>query len=758
MTQRLRLGEILVQAGILTDEQLARALDAQAGADGVRHRLGSVITRLGFANETEIATAIARQLGVPFLDVSDLTPDPELVSLIPRRIAEHHQAIPVGRNDDGVITVALADPTNVVALDDLGMILGRRIELAVATAAAIGERIERWYGIGGGANEAVLWIGDASAVEVLPDFQMDEDLESVRRSTEMAPIVRLVNALLSDATKSRATDVHIEPYPREVQVRFRIDGHLREVMTLPKYVHLSTISRIKVMNGMDIAERRRPQDGRGRVLVDGQEVDVRVSTLPTMHGEKVVLRLLRKDEAQVDFAVLGMADDELAAMQRLLAMPQGLIVFTGPTGSGKTTSMYAAMRQLVDPSRNVVTLEDPIEYQINGVNQVQIDDRIGLSFARGLRTILRQDPNIILVGEIRDAETAQIAMQAALTGHLVMTTLHTNDAPSAITRLVDIGVEPFLISSALSAVVAQRLLRTVCTECTQRADPSERTLAMLGLTRGDLIEHTIVQGAGCPTCAFTGYLGRAGIFEILTMTTRVREQIIAGASEAGLARVAREEGLRTLRQTGLARAFEGRTTLDEVLRATYFEREDTYRCPGCRHEVERSFASCPYCQTPLAGGHCGSCSRPTKPEWHACPWCSASLTPSSPFADGVPRVLLVDDDPELCAMLKTLLSPEFDVTTAGTAEEALRRAPVDRPDLILLDLLLPDQSGTAVAEALRAQVATASIPIVMLTGEADEDAEIRALQAGADDFLRKPVEEDVLRARLSALLRRSVRA
>lgn len=757
MTERLKLGEILVQASVLTAEQLDTALEAQNATDGPRPRLGSMIARLGFATESEIATAVAQQLGVPFVDMTSATPDPSLLQALPRRIADHHQALPLDRADDGVVTVAISDPTNVVALDDLGMMLGGKLRVAVATAGSIAEAIERWYGAGE-ATDAVLRLGEAPTVEVLPEVQVDDDPETVRRSTEMAPIVRLVSALLADATKSRATDVHIEPTVRDLRVRFRIDGQLREVMVLPKYVHLSTISRLKIMTGMDIAERRRPQDGRGRVLIDGVEVDLRTSTLPTMHGEKIVLRLLRKDESSIDFASLGMGTHELALIERLLAMPQGLLVFTGPTGSGKTTSMYAAMRSLIDPTRNVVTLEDPIEYQINGVNQVQIDERIGLSFARGLRTVLRQDPNVILVGEIRDTETAQIAMQAALTGHLVMTTLHTNDAPAAITRLIDIGVEPFLIGSALTAVVAQRLLRTVCAQCTERADPSERTLTMLGLNRADLTGKTIVHGAGCAACAFTGYRGRTGVFEMLTINARLREQILVGAAEASIAQVAREEGLRTLRQNGLTLAFEGRTTLDEVLRATYFERQETLRCPGCRQEVEQTFSSCPFCQTELSGRHCSACRRPARPEWRSCPWCSTGLGEVVPFGEGVPRVLIVDDDEQLCAMWAALLEPDFDVTWVTSADEALRRALVDRPDVIVLDLVLPDQPGTTVVRALREQVATRGIPVMMLTGEGDQAAEIDALVAGADDFLRKPVEDDVLRARLSALLRRAIRA
>jgi type IV pilus assembly protein PilB len=456
---RRRLGEVLVAGQVLTEAQLEEALRVQREDKGRRRRLGEVITALGLADEVQIARALSDQLGLPFLDLGSMPIPDETLAVLPRNVALRHGAVPVTLAHD-VLTVALADPTNVLALDAIRLATKlASVRTAVATASDVQEAVNRYYGgaAAGGVGDTFGALQDVEGLELTED--REEDLEQVG-DVDDAPVVRLVNAIMGEALHSRASDIHIEPQERDVRVRYRIDGLLREVTVVPKPIQGPLISRVKILSGMDISERRKPQDGRGRIRLDRLEADTRVSSMPTMHGETVVIRLLRKEtEKAKTLAEVGLDERDRVVVERALAEPQGLILITGPTGSGKTSSLYAGLASVIRPDINVVTLEDPVEYQMAGVNQVQINERVGLSFASGLRTILRQDPDIVMVGEIRDPETAAIAMQASMTGHLVLSTLHTNDAPSAVSRLIDMGVEPFLITSSLTLVVGQRLAR-----------------------------------------------------------------------------------------------------------------------------------------------------------------------------------------------------------------------------------------------------------------------------------------------------------
>ena len=488
-------------------------------------------------------------------------------------------------------------------------------------------------------------------------------------------------------------------------------------------------------------------------MVEDSEVDSRVSCVPTFAGEKVVIRLLRSGEESVSLDRLGLDDQQRESLGKALLIPQGLIVFTGPTGAGKTSTMYAALDHIKSPEKNIVTLEDPIEYQIPGLNQMQIDEKSGLSFAGGLRSILRQDPDVIMVGEIRDLETAQIVMQSSLTGHLVLSSLHTNDAVSAVTRLVDLGVEPYLIASALELVVAQRLIRVICDTCKEPAEVSNQLLSLLGLTTLDLAGAPVMKGTGCEKCGYSGYRGRTGIYEVLPINQQLREQITAQVSDSSLSYAARAAGVRTLRASGLAKVKAGITTLEEMLRVTHVEREEVVRCPACRQEVDPAFLVCPYCQEDLSGDSCPRCNRDVQAEWKICPYCRADLPAKHKQSDGRPRVLVVDDDSSLINLVVGLLSESFEVLSAATAEEGLRRANIERPDLILLDLWLPDVDGIEVAERLRRSAATSLIPLIMLTG--DDSSEVASLRAGVDDYVVKPFDEDALVARIESVLRRS---
>ncbi|MDX1659684.1 MAG: ATPase, T2SS/T4P/T4SS family [Nitriliruptorales bacterium] len=723
--RRMRLGEILVSNDIITEAELEDALAAQASG-GERRRLGTTIVELGFCTEQDIADALASQLGLGTVDLAEVAPDAGALARIPRKLADRHHALPLEIDEDGVLVVAMSDPTNVVALDDLKLTAGARsVRPVVAPESELTEALRRAYGTDTSALDMVEGMDEAEVIQV--DRSEADDL-STGTGVDAQPIIRLANAILTDAVRARASDIHVEPEREHVRVRYRIDGMLRETMRVPKHIGPSLTSRLKIMASLDIAERRRPQDGRAMIRVDGDEVDLRVSTMPTLFGETIVLRLLRKGAEQLRIDELGMAKDAREEFLNAIGRPQGLIVCTGPTGSGKTTTLYAGMTELADPVRNVLTLEDPIEYQLEGVNQTQINPKIGLTFARGLRTVLRQDPDVVMVGEIRDRETAELAMEASFTGHLVLSTLHTNDAPSTIIRLVDLGIERFLIASSLLMVIAQRLVRTVCQHCVQPRQPQERTLRLLGLSREDIQDRELVAGAGCQICDMTGFLGRVGVYEVLPATPRMRELVTEGASESDIAHLAREVGMRTLREDGLAKAFAGITTLEEVVRTTPEEAIDFDL-----DTIDPDLVSKVSPKTSDDG----------------------APDPTSKYAD--PHhgtVLVVDDDPSIRELVGTLLIDDYVVLEAENAEQAIAMQAKHRPDAIVLDMKLPDRDGIEVTREIRESDGRRYVPILMITGLDDPNLEVEGLLAGVDDFLSKPFDPDVLRARLRAAIRR----
>lgn len=782
---RRPLGEILVAAGVLTVDELERALVEQSTSPE-RGRLGSVIVRMGLAREDDIASALAAQLHLEEIDLSRVPPDHGAVARVPRSLALRHLALPM-RVEGDVLTVATSDPTNVVARDDLRTAAGvNTVRFAVSTETAVREALRQAYGTDQSALEALRGDGDVETVE---EHDLDEEgLEGLRAADDQ-PIVKLANLILAEAVHARASDVHIEPGRTNLRVRYRVDGMLRDVMRVPREASAALVSRLKIMARLDIAERRRPQDGRTVVRVEGQEVDLRVSVLPTMHGETIVLRLLRKGAEQIDIEDVGLEPDHLELFRAGLQRPQGLVIITGPTGSGKTSTLYAGLTEIADPVRNIVTLEDPVEYQLEGVNQTQIHDKVGLSFARGLRSILRQDPDVVLVGEIRDQETAQLAMQASMTGHLVLSTLHTNDAPSSVVRLVDLGVEPFLIASSLLLVVGQRLVRTVCEHCAEPAEPDARIVEALGITESQLGGASLRVGTGCEICGRSGYRGRVGIFEVLPITAAIRELLLTGATETAIARLAKSEGMRTMREDGVLKALEGVTTLEEVLRATPAETVQSRRCPNCGHHVSDIMVACPHCATDLGLAACPSCSHHIESDWTTCPYCRASLgagrrqaapapapsapenptpeepapkkakrgrkakAPDEPVADDgarLPVLLVVDDDPSIREMVGLLLVDEYEVLEAEDGDAALQMAARHAPDVILLDLKLPDVDGLDVTRKLRDDETTRWIPVLVITGMEDAQTEVESLLAGVDDYLRKPFDDEVLRSRLLA--------
>jgi type IV pilus assembly protein PilB len=594
----VRIGELLLKEKLITAEQLQQALSQQKSNGG---KLGYNLVKMGFVKDEQITSLLSKQYGVPAISLAQFKIDPTIVKLVPTETARKYQMIPLSRSGS-TLTIAMTDPTNVFAMDDIKFMTGYTVEPVVASEVAITDAIEKYYpsgkpGAGGAAGkggkpgapgapsgstlemasrgleelQASLGGGDADGVEVLEEMQ-EISAEALARQGEDAPVVRLVNVVLMSAIQKGASDIHIEPYEKELRVRYRIDGILYNIMAPPMKFRDAIVSRVKIMSKLDIAEKRLPQDGRIKIRYnesgEPKEIDFRVSVLPTLFGEKIVLRLLDKDKLMLDMTKLGFESESLTKFEEAIARPWGMVLVTGPTGSGKTNTLYSSIAKINTPETNIMTAEDPVEFNLAGINQVQVKENIGLNFAAALRSFLRQDPNIILVGEIRDFETAEIAVKAALTGHLVLSTLHTNDAPSTINRLMNMGIEPFLVASSVHLICAQRLVRRVCSNCKEPHPMAPAALMQAGFNEEDANSVTPMKGVGCDTCNSTGYKGRVGLYEVMAIAEELRELILVGASGLELRRKAVDEGMLTLRMSGLRKVKDGVTTIEEVVRET----------------------------------------------------------------------------------------------------------------------------------------------------------------------------------------------
>lgn len=567
----VKLGQILIDAGLVTEDQLKEALEQQRKQGG---KIGYNLVKLGYVKEEDITNFLSEQYDVPAINLRHFEIDESVIKLIPSEVAQKYLIIPVNRTG-ATLTIAMVDPTNVFAMDDIKFMTGYNIEPVVASELAIREAIDQYYG----SSHALelkkvmdeMAETETDQLEVLEEEE-DIDLAKLEAATEEAPVVKLVNIILTDSIKKTASDIHLEPYEKDVRVRFRIDGVLYEVMNPPMKLKDAITSRLKIMAKLDISEKRLPQDGRIKVKMKIQErykeMDYRVSVLPTLFGEKIVLRLLDKDNLVLDMTKLGFEPESLEKFERAILKPYGMVLVTGPTGSGKTNTLYSSINRINTPETNILTAEDPVEFNLHGINQVQMKEQIGLNFAAALRSFLRQDPNIILVGEIRDFETAEIAVKAALTGHLVLSTLHTNDAPSTINRLMNMGIEPFLVSTSVNMICAQRLIRKICKDCKEEFHLPEQTLLDIGFCSEEVKKVKLFKGKGCYTCNNTGYKGRIGLFEVMEITEDIRELILAGASSIELKRKAVEEGMINLRESGLQKLRDGVTTVEEVVRET----------------------------------------------------------------------------------------------------------------------------------------------------------------------------------------------
>jgi type IV pilus assembly protein PilB len=604
----VRLGELLLKENMVTPQQLQDALNHQKMNGG---KLGKAFVSLGFVKDEEITSLLSRQYGVPSINLDHFEVDPAIIKIIPAETARKYQVLPLSRSG-ATLTIAMADPTNVFAMDDIKFMTGYNVEPVVASETTLEESIDHYYGstrslelrrdpssagltpAGGGMSNAMeapaltmddmAGIGGLSEIDLDSMSEADADVEEVRqdedeidlgalsKSADAAPVVKLTNVLLVDSLKRGASDIHIEPYEKEFRVRFRIDGVLYNVMALPMKLKDPLISRIKIMAKLDIAEKRLPQDGRIKIKMKvenrSRDLDFRVSVLPTLWGEKIVMRLLDKSKLMLDMTKLGFEPFSLERFKTAINKPYGIVLVTGPTGSGKTNTLYSALSSLNKPDTNIMTAEDPVEFNLPGINQCQIRENIGLNFASVLRSFLRQDPNIILVGEIRDYETAEIAVKAALTGHLVLSTLHTNDAPSTVSRMVNMGIEPFLVGTAVNLIQAQRLIRRVCKGCKTEDDVPSKTLIDIGYTPEQVGSFKVYKGKGCGACNGTGYKGRIGLYEVMEITEGIRDLVMVGATAIEIKRKALEEGMLTLRQSGLEKIKDGITTIEEVLRET----------------------------------------------------------------------------------------------------------------------------------------------------------------------------------------------
>lgn len=718
------------------DEWLVATVSLMIGGDAVAQlrqsaqptsTLWDLVTRGGLATEEQLLGAMSGRSRVKLADLSK--PDPRVKEVIPEAVARRYHVLPL-KVTDSYVEVATANPYDMDMEKGIAFASGREVRMALAAPSRIAALTDEMYRPENVIDKLLEGMGSTTDVQQMEDEVPADDIQVSAEEASQRPVVRLVDLILSEGILSRASDIHIEPEEGGFAVRYRIDGVLRQVMKVPRAAGFPLVSRIKIISSLDIADRLRPQDGRARVAVNGMPVDLRVSTLPASQGEKVVIRILDSRATVLSLDSLGLNQDELDGIRNLLTHHEGVVLVTGPTGSGKTTTLYSALRGIQTGKTNIVTVEDPVEYRLQGIVQVQVHEKAGLTFASALRSILRQDPDVVLVGEIRDRETANIAIQASLTGHLVLSTLHTNDAPNAVTRLVDIGVEPYKIAASLRGVVAQRLMRRLCPACKEVWVESIPEKLAPWVPTGTPLYRAV----GCSECAMTGYRGRFSIVEVLTVTPEVERTISSGATADKIAEAGRNAGMRGLWESGVAHILHGESSIEELMRV-----------------VDVPFDEGGGAGAPAAPAAAASAARAPVDAFELLDHIDAKAS----VARLKRKVLLVDDEDALRRVMKGLLEREgYVVAEARDGVQALDEVDRFGPDVIVLDLNLPGLDGYGVLSHLRSRPATAEIPVVVLTAKSDEDNEVRVLHLGADDFLTKPFRARALSARLDAVLGR----
>jgi len=732
--------EWLVQSleGLVDAERLA---ELRGKADPAK-TLWETLVAAKTCTDEQILGKLAARFRMKVADAAQI--DPKVREVVPETLARRYRILPL-RMTDSYLEVATANPFDMHAEKDLAFATAREVRLLLLAPSQINLRLDELYRPDRAINKLLSGMESSADLVQLTEAPAEE-IKITEEEASQRPVVRLVDLIISEGILSRASDIHIEPEEGGVAVRYRIDGVLRQVMKIPRGAGLPLISRIKIMSQLDIADRLRPQDGRARVAVNGQPIDLRVSTLPAQLGEKIVIRILDSRATAKSLDSLGLNPGEGDAIKRLLENHEGILLVTGPTGSGKTTTLYSAINQIKGEGVNIVTVEDPVEYRMAGIVQVQVQEKAGLTFAAALRSILRQDPNVVLVGEIRDRETAMIAVQASLTGHLVLSTLHTNDAANAVTRLVDIGVEPYKIAAALRGVVAQRLMRKLCPTCKEvwMETPPER------LKRWIPTGTPLYRAAGCPDCVMTGYRGRFSILEILTMNAELERRIAAGDPADRIADAARRAGMKSLWDSGLAHVLRGESTIDELMRVVDVPPEAAAIADLAAHTAPAAPGAH---GAPAAPARVGA--QPIATHFDLLEEVALPARRSGAYGEPAKKVLLVDDEDSLRKVMKELLEREgYEVAEARDGVQALDQVDRIGPDIIVLDLNLPGLDGYGVLSHLRSRPATAGIPVIVLTAKGDEDNEVRVFELGADDFLTKPFRARALSARLEAVLGR----
>ena len=721
----IRLGEYLVKIGLIDKETLNKALKAQKSS---KKKLGQILVDMGVADDVAIAKALAIRLKIPYGRIDKASIPNDIIALISPELAEKHMVIPLRMKGDRLL-VAMANPLDLYALEDLRFYTELPIDRAVVPSGDMATAIQKHYPKQGLDQSLGLGFGTDDDIEVVERKKEQETpIRELQDLGDLPPIVKFVNSVISDAIKMGASDIHIEPQENSLVVRYRVDGIMREIMRADKNIHAAVASRIKIMSDIDIAIKRKPQDGKAQVRQSGKTFDLRVSSLPTSYGEKITLRILNPATAQLNPEDLGFAPKDLKYLSRAIQTPQGIILVTGPTGSGKSSTLYACLNKLNSPEVNIITVEDPVEFDVAGINQVQINPAAGITFAKGLRSILRQDPDIVMVGEIRDQETALTAFQAAQTGHLVFSTLHTNDAPSAVIRLMDLGIDPFLVSSSLIAVIGQRLVRKICGSCKAPDKLPPEQLEEIRPYIGNKKDVVFWKGAGCEECQHTGYSGRLGLFEMLTLTPSLKNLVSEGLSSEKIKQTAQKEGFQLMSIDGIQKALQGLTTIEEVFRVAPPEiTVDSH---------------------PLAT------DSPTQedliPKDEDTPEDACLFTTDCPT-----KILVVDDNLVVLKLLRHLLeSEDYLVITAENGVEALKLASTESPDIIVTDYEMPEMDGVMLIKKLKKKANTRSIPIMMLTAKDEEESELEGLDAGADDYLTKPIARKRFLARVALLLKR----
>lgn len=835
-----RLGEIFIKAGLITEKELSTALKEKDKTPSLR--LGEILVMLNYATDKEVAMALSAQLSLPFVELSSMMLNPDIVTEVDIKMAKRFIIFPlekVGKQ----LKLAMADPLDLDAIQFVQFKTNVTVVPVVAAANDIRNTIERYYQMDDDIEDIIKNIRYNKGVELIEDDEVNENSVDLKKKSQTPPIVRIVNMIIQKAARSNASDIHIEPQEKIVNVRYRVDGVMNHAMQLPKWIIGGVVSRVKIMASLDIAERRIPQDGKLKMRFEGRVYDVRISTLPTKFGEKVVMRLLNTSNPMVSLDEIGILPSAMRTMFDFTELKQGLVLITGPTGSGKSTTLYAFIKELIRRKLNIITFEDPVEYQIGGINQVQINEKAGLTFASGLRSALRQDPDVIMVGEIRDKETLEIALQAAITGHLVLSTVHTNDAPATIARLKHLGAEGFQLSAGLCGIVAQRLVRTICPDCRQEYEPSPPVISKLEAKVGGDFPHIFYKGKGCDKCAKTGYKGRMGVYEVLAIDPVMQSLIVADASDVQMREKALENGMVTMAMDCIEKLRYGITTIEELERVFVLEDQSAEKCPDCERLIDPQFTICPFCSYVLVN-ICNGCGKELNHEWTICPYCrteagaqprmalpppmptnagllpganpqtsnarslppaqqartvlpspapvatraqlplSNQVNPSSQLylpagadmtnsIESVPassstamvyqdpaqrlqqmvmgiqeqaaNILLVENDEILLIGLQAYLSKEqFNVQVARDSFEALGQILAFKPQLAVIDIMTLRMDGYDFIRALRQDISTTFIPIIILSTKESVEDKLLGFTLGIDDYLDKPFKPEEL--------------